>query len=309
MRILIIKTSSLGDILQTMPVLDLLHKLVPNAQIDWAVETAFQDALAGDPRVHKIINWRNTKELRQEKYDLLFDLQGNCKSGLATLLARAKVKVGYGFYSVREWPNVLATHLRFHISKQQNIQTFYLSLIARYFGVETPKFLEKAKKPVRFERVMVCFGSRQVNKQLKESELVLFLQKLEAQIFLMWGNEAEQEQALRMQALLPSAEAVGRLSIAAWKEKMREMDLVIAVDSAALHLCAGTQTPIFSIFGPTSPVVFAPPGAMVYQGKCPYGQTFDKLCPRLRNCSTGACMKEIKGNELYQSLKAQVELK
>lgn len=335
---MIVKTSSLGDIIQSFNVLDELHRRFPAALIDWAVEAIFSPIVAAHPLVRKTISldiknrknlWSGVKELRKEKYDLIFDLQGNCKSGVITWLAKGKVKVGYGLRSVREWPNVLATHIRFNIAKQQNIRLFYLELIDRYCGKITSnemggvRFLiekeEKGKiahflsrapsKPI----IMVCPGSKWINKQLKKETLAAFLKKIEeeygASFLLIWGDGGEKELCEELFHQLKRGVVVEKLPIPTWQNLMSEVDLVIAVDSSALHLCGTTSTPSFSIFGPTSSEIFKPIGQRhgAFQGKCPYLRTFEKQCPLLRSCPTGACIRDIKSEELFQAFQSQCD--
>ncbi len=331
-RILIVKTSSLGDIIQSFSVLDDLKRRFPNVMIDWAVEAVFSQIVAAHPLVRKPISldikgrknlFSALKQLRREKYDLVFDLQGNCKSGLITLLSRGKVKVGYALQSVREWPNILATNVRFNISKDQNIRSFYLELVEKYFcspaleteGVrfhisdEERKLVSKIISQLcTGVKVMVCPHSKWSNKQLKINTLIALLQKIEreyeASFLLIWGERNEKDLCERLAANVAKASIVDRLSIPVWQNLMSEVDLVMAVDSSALHLCATTKTPSFSIFGPTTLEIFKPIGQRHFavQGSCPYGETFVKQCPFLRSCATGACMKDLKAEELFEDL-------
>jgi len=380
MFILIVKTSSLGDIIQAFSVLDDLHRRFPFVAIDWAVEAPFYPIVAAHPLVRRAISldikkrknlWSGMRELRREKYDLVFDLQGNCKSGAITLLSRGKVKVGYSFSTVREWPNVLATDIRFKVSRHQNIRTFYLALMECYF--QTPRGLSKNKmkhfdsarqsqiegfrpergnlslcgkgdeegrfgkvaaiRGVRFHikpeekekisrilvklpsklRIMVCPGSQWVNKQLRPQTWIAFLQKIEqaypVSFLLIWGNEAERTLCEELAARLKAAFVVDKLPLPTWQNLMDEVDLVIAVDSSALHLCGTTSTPSFSIFGPTSLQVFKPFGQRHFaiQGRCPYKQEFEKQCPLLRSCPTGACIKELTAEALFEALQNQCD--
>jgi len=131
MRILIVKTSSLGDILHAFPILDYLKEHFPKARVDWVVERPFAELICRHPLVRQTLlidtrAWRKNlwrgreaigafkRELQQITYDWLFDLQGNCKSGLITYLARAKEKVGFGKATVPEWPNLLVTKRRYN---------------------------------------------------------------------------------------------------------------------------------------------------------------------------------------------------
>lgn len=334
--ILIVKTSSLGDIVQSFHVLDDLHRRFPSVAVDWAVEAPFASIVAAHPLIRRAIPldikrranlWSGLNELRREIYDLVFDLQGNCKSGVVTLLARGKVKVGYDFKSVREWPNILATDVRFNVTKQKNIRQYYLELIDRYFqkassgemegvrfniGPEEKKKISQilAQVPNRL-KIMVCPGSKWVNKQLKSETLTAFLQKIEnqygASFLLIWGDAVEKSLCEGLVKELKSAFVVEKLALPTWQNLMNEVDLVIAVDSSALHLCGTTSTPSFSIFGPTSSQIFKPIGQrhFAFQGACPYGRTFEKQCPILRSCPTGACIRELRAEELFQAFQNQ----
>ncbi len=330
--ILIVKTSSLGDIIQAMPVVQDLRCRFPEVLIDWAVEASWAPIVAAHPYVRKAIAlhlkakdraiWKSLRVLRENRYDLVLDLQGNCKSGLVTLLSRSPVKVGFAFQSVREWPNILATNIRFNVSKKLPIRDYYQALVERYFRSSvTPSFegVRFAISPQERERIseiiaplshskkmMVCAGSYWKNKRLPVSTLGTLLCKIQtrthATFLLVWGNAFELQECQRLAKIVGSnCVVLEHLSIPMWQNLMAEMDLVIAVDSGALHLCSTTSTPSFSIFGPTSASIFKPQGPqhIAFQGACPYGHKFDKQCPYLRSCPSGACTQNIQIEELY----------
>lgn len=310
MKVLIVKSSSLGDIIQCFPVLNYLHEVLPGVHVDWVVEKQFAALVEAHPLVHRAV-LKKWSEIRKETYDYIFDLQGNCKSGIVTLIAHSLHKIGFSFTSAREWPNILATNTRFSVPKNINIRLQYLSILEQFFQkkIESSqavclesKNLEKISSYCQ-KYVMVCPGSKWVNKQLKEEALGVFLKALYEQydmrFLFVWGTEEEKESCEKMQTpfsvVLPM-----QLDIPTWQCLMNEMELVIAVDSSALHLCGTTKTPSFSVFGPTASSVFKPLGDqhLAFQGKCPYNRNFVKQCPLLRTCPTGACMKEIKVEDL-----------
>lgn len=340
MKILIVKTSALGDLIQSLPVVNDLLQRFPHASIDWAVEETLSGVLRSFPLLHTVIavplrQWKKNlfsksawklllqsiKNLRQEKYDYVFDLQGNCKSGLLTFLSRGKTKVGFSFFSVREWPNIFATTVRFFVPKEMNIQKQYLFIISQVFKESSPlvsscffSTTEEERKwadsliddPSRLH-IMVCPGSQWKNKQLSEEVWVQFLnriaQEYPAKFFLIWGSFEEREACEKICAGCQKSVVLDRkLSIPVWQYAMHRMDVVIALDSSALHLAGTTKTPTFSIFGPTLSTVFRPLGAqhVSLQGPCPYGRVFIKQCPILRTCPTGACIKNISAETLFQ---------
>ena len=235
---------------------------------------------------------------------------------MITLFSRAKSKIGFGLFSVREKPSILATHIRFEIPRNLNIRSQHLKLLQTYFqdrnpidsrGVRfniDPSEQEKVEKilnqiPALF-RVMVCPGSKWSTKQLPKETLALFLEKialrLNASFYFVWGSSEEEAYCQEVRKkLTATSDLVEKLPLTTWQNLMDRMDLVIAVDSSALHLCGTTQTPSFSLFGPTNPDIFKPigPRHFALQGKCPYGRQFDKTCPILRTCSTGACTRDL----------------
>ncbi|MBU5615095.1 lipopolysaccharide heptosyltransferase I [Geomonas azotofigens] len=114
MRVLIIKPSSLGDVIQTLPVLDFLHQAVPGIEVDWVVEENLEDLLAGHPQVSRVHpvpaalwrkhrfsakTWRGVSALRktlcERAYDLVFDLQGDLISGVISRYSGCADRLGF----------------------------------------------------------------------------------------------------------------------------------------------------------------------------------------------------------------------
>jgi heptosyltransferase I len=117
-KILIIKTSAIGDVIHTLPSLAALRQKYPQARIDWLVEEAAARVLLGHPQLDRVLvskrkhwtrqvktgRWRQTwqevhalvRELRAERYDLLIDFQNLLKSGVFVWLAKAERKAGFG---------------------------------------------------------------------------------------------------------------------------------------------------------------------------------------------------------------------
>jgi heptosyltransferase I len=343
--ILIVKTSAIGDVIQTFPVLEYLRTQFPEARIDWVVEEKIAPLLKSHPLLDRVITmnskvWRKVlfskraqeefrafaKQLREVSYDLLFDLQGNGKSAIVTASARACTKVGFGFGTVREKWNLLATNKRLNPSSATNIRQKYLGLVQGFFADIVP-FSGQGVRLVLSEpenkrladivqelpstsgpRLMVCFGSKWANKRLSEETLLSFLEKIKAasdpSYLFIFGDEEEKQLAERLSSHFTGRSlALGQLSLPLWQALMWEVDGVIAVDSAALHLCGTTQTPSFSIFGPTSSSFYKPleERHAAFQGACPYDKVFASRCPILRTCSTGACIRHLQAEPLFEA--------
>jgi heptosyltransferase-1 len=353
LSILLVKTSAIGDVIQTFPVLDYLRKKFPGAAIDWVAEQGIVPLLRAHPQLDNVIEiqskvWRKSpfclqtrsqfcafvRQLKQTEYDLLFDLQGNTKSALVTLSARAKTKVGFGWKSLKEKCNLLVTDERYSFPADMNIRLKYLGLVQEHFkdieefkaqgvrlkiGQEEKQRLDKICQDsgilyharsgcvnLSVPKLMVCFGSKWPNKRLEPSVLEGFLKKIalrDAPFFIfIYADEEEKDLADRLASLFKESSAcIGNLSLPLWQALMWEMDGVIAVDSAALHLCGTTKTPSFSVFGPSLASCYKPleERHLAVQGACPYGRVFSLRCPILRTCSTGACIRKLQVDELF----------
>jgi heptosyltransferase I len=159
-RILIVKTSSLGDVIHCLPVVNDILQHVPDAQIDWVVETSFADI----PRMHAGINqvftvamrrwkkqlfnpktWSEISEfkklIKQNKYDAVIDCQGLLKSALITKQALTTIqglKHGYDKQSIREPIASLFYEKTHAISYQQHSVTRNRALVAMSLGYAIP---------------------------------------------------------------------------------------------------------------------------------------------------------------------------
>lgn len=345
-KILIIKTSALGDIVHSFPVLNYLRQRFPDAQIDWVVEEQFADLLKTHPQLSNILcintkKWRKAlwkkenrlnvqlfrKELKKTTYDYVFDLQGNIKSGLITLQARSRNKIGFARQSVPEWPNILFTRYRFNPAAGQNIRQNYLDIVQGFFQDLSSNILsdnlltipEKQKELVQniikaedTYTILVCPGSAWKNKQLTEPTLNKLLERLgkehRCRFLFIWGSQEEKELVQRLSEGLNLKQIIStivdRLPLSTLQHLMNSVNLVLAMDSLPLHLAGTTKTPTFSIFGASSAQKYKPSGEQhgTIQGTCPYGRTFEKRCPILRTCPTGSCIRDIDEELLYTAV-------
>ncbi|MEI8125063.1 MAG: lipopolysaccharide heptosyltransferase I [Parachlamydiaceae bacterium] len=340
-KILIVKTSALGDVVHTYPVISYLKRKFPHAQIDWVVESQSLSLVQSHPDITKAIpiatkTWRQSlfnkktfravqsfiRELRSTEYDVVFDLQGNVKSGLITAIAKSKTKVGFGFHSAPETPNILFTNRKFDPQPNRGIREDYLSIVSAFFG-EDADILDHSSVQLNISKeenlhlqnimardgqvVLVCPGSAWPNKQVTTESLQEFLflvnQQMRCQFLFAWGSPEEKQIALTLQQKFTGSKVIDKLNLASLQNLMGMCDLVIAMDSLPLHLAATTKTKTFSIFGASSAKKYKPPGAdhSAFQGACPYGRLFEKRCPVLRKCPTGACIRNLSGTAIFES--------
>jgi heptosyltransferase-1 len=349
MRILIVKMSSLGDIIHAFPVVEFLKQCEPQCEIDWAVEQPFAELVQAHPLIHRVLRvqtkkWRsqlskkNTwreihqfrKELRQTRYDLVLDLQGNMKSAFVTASARSPLKVGFNYTSVSEWPNLLVTHKKYQPPSGGNVREEYLFLaqcamdrvnqtptssgvklnLTEQDRSQLQTIITKLKQRQGL-KVLICSGSNWPNKQLSKECLQSFMQsfvkEMNAHFLFAWGNASEKKVAEELTIALPeNSSIIDRLSLPALQNLMDQVDLVLAMDSLPLHLAGTTATPTYSVFGASSAQKYKPVGERheAFQGQCPYGKTFERRCNVLRTCRTGACIKHLQGEQLFKHFHA-----
>lgn len=344
MRILIVKTSALGDIVHAFPVLEWLKQEFPEAKVDWIVEKNGATLLQAHPSLHRVLvvdtkKWRRSlfrlstwKEigfflrlLRNTQYDVLFDLQGNTKSAFFTAFAVAARKIGFGRRCVREWPNLLVTHQKKDYPVGVNVREANLFLCRSFFSSKIPSAAvfsplqllrltleeEVRKQEIlsifsSYPCLMVCPGSRWENKKLEDACWIRLLQEIHRvysiQFCLIYSGDEEKKRVEAIcQAVGGHTNILGHLTLPLWQSIMAKMAGVLAVDSVGLHLAETADVPTFSLFGPSSSTVFAPSGErhVSVQGSCPYHEKFLIRCPRLRTCSTGACLKQLSADQIF----------
>ncbi|NGX56001.1 MAG: Lipopolysaccharide heptosyltransferase 1 [Candidatus Anoxychlamydiales bacterium] len=346
MKVLIVKASSLGDIIQTLVAVDYLKNRKDVLGIDWAIDESYRDLINSLEiidnahifnfkklkRIYKLKNiidfFKFIKKLRKNKYDVVFDLQGNIKSALVTFLSKAKDKVGFSKKHAREKLNVLSTNIHFDVKKDINIRLQYLSIVKRYFKDISAIKLSKSinlklneieknkvdsisnnKKLNSDLKIMICPGSRWENKMLSLNTLKHFLnllnENLNVSFLFVWGSEIEKQISSNLNKIfINNSIIIDKINIPIWHGLMNKMDLVVAMDSASLHLSSIADVKSYGIFGPTLANVLKPIGSdhLAYQGICPYNYKFQQFCPILRSCNTGACIKQIKYRDLYNNL-------
>lgn len=342
MRFLIIKTSALGDIVQTYPVVHYLKNRFPGCLIDWVVEKRAQSLVQDHPQIDNAIvidakSWKKKlfsiatyrelfaflKDLRKDSYDVVFDLQGNSKSAFITFFSKSRCKVGFGWKTVHERPNLLVTTHKVNPPVGQNIRRDYLYVVQDYFHDHLcspdedvslklknsdESQLELLSQSLPENTWLICPGSQWQNKKISDDALQGFLElsgtNYAPHFIFLSGSDEEKVLSQKMaKVFCENSQILHKPSFVLLQHVMKKVKLVISVDSLPLHLAGTTETPTFSIFGPSIANKFRPlkESSYTYQASCPFNKTFEKRCPELRSCSTGACLKNIQPQELFYS--------
>ncbi|MFV1993117.1 MAG: lipopolysaccharide heptosyltransferase I [Acidiferrobacterales bacterium] len=283
MRVLIIKTSSLGDVIHTLPAITDAVRAIPGISFDWVVEESFAEIPRWHTGVRKIIpvalrRWRNhkikairrkefvnfIKNLRAEKYDYVIDAQGLIKSALLTRLARGP-RHGLHGESAREPLAAWAYKYKYKIEKEQHAITRVRKLFSETlgyalnsesmpdYGLETSVFENPAPG---LPYVVFLHGTTWITKHWPENywcDLARQLEQANVQIKIPAGNDLERKRALRIAATTSNAEVLPPQDLRGMASWLAHARVVIAVDTGLSHLAAAFSVPCISMYGPTAP--------------------------------------------------------
>ncbi len=290
MRILLIKTSSLGDIIHTLPAITDLKLAHPDCQIDWVIEEAFQAIPHWHPGIHQTIpvairRWRKNilqtwrsgewsafkKEIGSSTYDYIVDAQGLVKSALLTRYAVGK-SYGYDKKSIRE--PIASKFYQHHISVDKQLHAIKRTqqLFAKIFGYDQPGKIDYGISPTKIKpsesinslnvhtkNLIFFHGTTWQTKLWPEFfwiELAKLATEANYQILLPWGNTSEYDRAKRIQATCnDQVRVLPKLSLSDIAALLVKTSGVVAMDTGLLHLAAALNKPTISIYGPTNPAL------------------------------------------------------
>ncbi len=283
MKVLIVKTTSMGDVIHTLPALTDAAKAIPGIKFDWVVEEGFAEVPRWHPAVDKVIpvavrRWRKSvfntirsgewrrfrKDLKARKYDAVIDAQGLIKSALITRMAKGP-KYGLNKTSARE-----PAASRFYDHPQdvawgQHAVERVRQLFAKSLGYELPERMGQFQLDrTRFDSdliektpyVVFIHGTTWATKHWPEAYWCLLATKVEAagyHVVIPWGSEKEKERANCIAKYSANIEVLPRLSLAGVAGVIANAEAAVAVDTGLGHLTAALETPSISLYGPTSP--------------------------------------------------------
>ncbi|MEX3020495.1 lipopolysaccharide heptosyltransferase RfaC [Kluyvera sp. STS39-E] len=284
MRVLIVKTSSMGDVLHTLPALTDAMQAIPGIRFDWAVEEGFAQIPSWHEAVDRVLpvairRWRKawfSAPIKTERkafrdavqsvnYDAIIDAQGLVKSAaLVTRLAHG-TKHGMDWQTAREPLASLFYNRRHHIAKQQHAVERTRELFAKSLGYAKPEsqgdyaiaqhFLSASAADITPYCVFLHATTRD-DKHWPEShwrELIGLLKESGLLIKLPWGAPHEEARAQRLAEGFDYVEVLPRLSLEKVAHVLAEAKFVVSVDTGLSHLTAALDRPNITLYGPTDP--------------------------------------------------------
>ena len=245
MRVLLIKTSSMGDVIHTLPALTDAQRAIPGIRFDWVVEEGFAEIPTWHPAVDQVIplalrRWRKNlraawrsgefgafrQRLREGQYDLCIDAQGLLKSAVFSPYVNAPV-AGLDRASAREPLASLFYQHRFSVAWRQHAVERVRQLFAHSLGYTLPDGLGVTRQ--------------------------LAMLAAPRQVLLAWGNAAEQARAELIAEALDNVQVLPKQSLAGITGVLQQVQACVAVDTGLGHLAAALGVPTVALFGPTDP--------------------------------------------------------
>ena len=323
-RILIVKPSSLGDIIHSLPVLWALRKTYPDAYIGWVVKDVWQDLLADNPLIDHLIILKKglggiisaIRETRSLKFDTAIDLQGLFRSGIITFFSGAKTRTG--FSNARELAPIFYNnkvivpqgHIHAVDRYMMTVSNPPLLNFPLYIAIEDAEWAKEflMENNLYNKRPLIAINpsARWVKKRWPAASFSALINQLinelKAGIIIVGSKED-----------IPIAEEINshvneRIAIATGKTSLKRLpallanvNLLVTNDSGPMHIAAAIGTPVVALFGPTDHRLTGPYGS----GHVVISKDMDcKPCLR-RPCKHGKplCMEMIAVEDVANAVK------
>jgi lipopolysaccharide heptosyltransferase I len=290
-RILIIKPSSLGDVVHALPVLAALRAAHPGAHIAWLVGLAFAPLLEGHPMIDEVIRFDRRRYgrmlqsprifgeflrfawgLRKRRFDLVIDLQGLFRSGFLAYVTGARRRIG--FASAREFaPMFYSRRVRYRDHDSHAVAKNVDVTRALGLQIETPEFplgisdeeraaarqtLETAAQRPLNKFTAIIPGARWQTKRWLPERIAGVIDRLHDDGYppgVLLGAPGDRAFTDEIVASTKSQpiDLVGKTSLRELAAMLALTDMVICHDSGPMHIAAALNKPIVALFGPTNP--------------------------------------------------------
>lgn len=292
MKLLLVKTSSMGDVVHSFQAVHDAHRHIPGIEIDWCVEKPFAGIAGLHSAVRAVIpvrlrDWRRApfsretrgevsalaQTLRARHYDLVIDAQGLMKSAFVARMARTPI-AGFDRASARE-PLATFTYSRtFAVPRNLHAVIRTRKLFAAALGYEpdlddrasgvTPPATERPKPADR--TVFLLHGTSREDKKWPMGHWVELAVALVSHGFTpvtTWSNDRERQVAESLFAQVPETVVVPRSPLVDIAAEIGRADCVIGADTGLMHLACGFGVPTIAIFNTTKPSLTGPYGERV----------------------------------------------
>lgn len=270
MKILILRFSSIGDIVLTTPVIRCLRNKFPEAEIHYATKLAYYSILEHNPYINRIHLLQNSdldliNELKKEKFDYVIDLHHNQRTFLIKLMLGVR-SFSFDKLNLEKW---LLVNFKINRLPEKHIVDRYLETCKSLDVVNDGKGLDYflsnddevdiVKLPETFHRGYIAWviGAKQNTKKFPVDKIIRTLAYVKHPVILLGGKEDEKEGSEILQKCvgldIPVYNAAGKFSLNQSASLISQAQVVIANDTGLMHIAAAYKKPTISIWGNTIP--------------------------------------------------------
>ncbi|SDM10955.1 heptosyltransferase-2 [Daejeonella rubra] len=265
LKILIIRFSSIGDIVLTSPVVRCLKEQIEGLELHYLSKRSFEPVLAGNPHIDKLHFFENSlseciSDLKKEKFDHVIDLHHN----LRTLLIKTSLGVNSRSFDKLNWQKWLLVNFKKNLLPPVHIVDRYLQTV-EFLGVKNDGkgldyFLKneydlKSMLPQsHLNYISVVIGAQHGTKRLPVERLIELCSKIVHPLVLLGGPEdAERGEKISQAAGKHVFNACGKFKLDQSAFLIKMSDKVISHDTGLMHIAAAFNKPILSVWGNTVP--------------------------------------------------------
>jgi heptosyltransferase-1 len=279
MKVLVVKTSSLGDVVHTLPALSDASKAIPGIRFDWVIEEGFAELPRWHPSVDRVIEvalrrWRRApwggtgrpyrdfvRALRVSEYAHVIDAQGLMKSAGIARIARGP-RAGFDWSSAREALASLAYERRYAVDRDRHAIDRVRCLFAAALGYEPPEeppefglSLPGAEGLGDWGPYWVLLHATSWSSKLWPEEYWADLARLGSaagySAVLPWFDEDQRERATRIADVFPEVRIPARMPLGELAVVLQHASAVVAVDTGLAHLAGALGVPVVTLYGAT----------------------------------------------------------
>ena len=260
-KILLLRLSSLGDIILSFPLLNILRKKYPDAELHFLTRKNFSEVISLNPNVYKILETDNdlsiTKnKIYDEKYDLILDIHKNFKSIYLTRGSGAKVRR----IVKNNFKKMLLVKFKINLFKDIiPVYKKYLQTLSKNLNEDELKFTTSElnfpkEKKIDFPYAVISPSSRHFTKTYPAEKFIEFIRSRANETFILTGSkdEIDMEICSKINSECSNTKNLcGEISISELASVIKGSEYVICNDSAVLHLSEALNKKTYAIFGST----------------------------------------------------------
>lgn len=339
-NILIIKPSSIGDIIHALPFLKAVKTKYPKATISWLINRGLNDLIANNPYLNEVIlferkRWggfnnivskyreftKFIKNIKNRRFDAVIDLQGLFRSGIITYLSGADYRIGFAnarelspfFYNYKISPPINEMHAvdrYLLIAKELDADTS-----KKEFTINIPK-----KENVYVSGLVKRNGGRPliaINPSARwQTKIWSFkryaeltdkiVSELNVQTILI-GSRDDKDRVAQVSSMMKTEHInlCSKTTLLQLAALLKRVDLLITNDSGPMHIAAAVGTPVVALFGPTRPKMTGPYG----NGHVVIQKDISCIGCLKKSCDDLKCMDAISVDEVFNSVRKMLRQK